>query len=918
MIDSDTARIFEGLLDSGSPEFIVQFLRKRSDEERSALETIADAYFSRHGESTPPTLRDISRRQMRKLAYSLLTGSASSIDAGVAWPEEDVDAYMEVLAAQPAAWRAQWVHERFVFARFRQWLALEAILRGACAPPERPQDEEILEQYHRNLIQMHHHVHVFSPERRAELWRANPWISGWPIDLLFEREGDADASLANADQFAPEHQRWRSFLIELTTDGTIERGRLLDLCLDSLTRDFVQRRATWYSQTFCALEPTIEELAARTAEITALLGSGTRGTISFATDRLVELQKAASLDGQAFLAGAAPCLLDRTKKVPLAALGIIEALIGDDPDLAGDTIDLLVLGLSHQNADVQKRSLKLLDAVEDALDTGQRAAIAEAAALVAPTVAPLAAKWCTANESRTEPAPDEADLARRVQDLPPSARALLGLAGTTEELEPAALSEGLLPLLPDAPALERIEGGEEFVLEALAHLQEPHDLARSERVLDAMVRTLPEDLGADLGKTLFDAADRAIDRSESEFYGTGIDARLETSELLLCWFGDESASWPPHTWMRSSSAPTPLLDRRRAEIAEALTSRSPGLASFPTHADGSIRSGDTSNRQARSLGAEDSGWLWARAHEEPWSAEDFEPRSLALYATKVIRKQDGYGYEFECLESDPDVLTQLPLPIARLVPRPLKNRELEGFGSYHGNFSDPLHIREAASAGLRHPEAVAHTFARDLSKNIDFDTALWQNRCLLEPLLRRDVVLGPNGRALLAIGLAAKDAHEVSIATEACLLAIADGRLDAQDFGAALGSLLFGPYGRPLRWAATFGEVSTASPLHARFVQRALNTAFTGPSDQKPHGLSALLERFVEISALTGLPVDDPSTRAYLEALRGSSKAAKAARTLLSTGDPDREAQHGAACRALALEGRLALAALLDPSRLTP
>jgi hypothetical protein len=206
---------------------------------------------------------------------------------------------------------------------------------------------------------------------------------------------------------------------------------------------------------------------------------------------------------------------------------------------------------------------------------------------------------------------------------------------------------------------------------------------------------------------------------------------------------------------------------------------------------------------------------------------------------------------------------------------------------------------------------------RLFANNLDWVEAEWQNRTHLEPLLEPDTTLGPMGLALLGLGLAAKEAGESGLATDAAISALRDGRLTGTSLGATLASLLalgMEPPSKPQpkpggmitasRWAKTLAEVARASPLHAAAVHIALQSALGGQPSLRPADLAALLELLHELSVQLGASIDQTEARSYLEAQKGGGKGGKLAKALLALQATDQSVRRREAAR-LVLEGRI-------------
>ncbi len=269
--------------------------------------------------------------------------------------------------------------------------------------------------------------------------------------------------------------------------------------------------------------------------------------------------------------------------------------------------------------------------------------------------------------------------------------------------------------------------------------------------------------------------------------------------------------------------------------------------------------------------------------------------------TPAIRARKSGRYTFRWLE-----LAREPSPPAKSDPfaaAPMLHRAgFEDERDAPGGWSIASY-RWASLAWPLGREAWAALGAVALAHNLDWGGAEWENRVYLEHLVAPDADLGPMAALLLALGLAAKEPGESGLATDIAIAAIEDGRADGETLGAAMAFLV--PTGIVLfaRWAKTLAEVARVSPLHAWVIQDAIERALPDDAKESPRDRAALVELLRELAIDAERAITRPGARAFLESLRGSSKAARAARaTLAAEGDG---AERGRAAMLAALQGRV-------------
>ena len=101
---------------------------------------------------------------------------------------------------------------------------------------------------------------------------------------LFEVEGGGEDSLANHEKFFGD--TWGKAFRALAAADAAMRGRLLDVSLAALARDFATYRAGWFSRFHETLEPSDDERTQRADAYLLLLRSRVGPTVSFAVAAL--------------------------------------------------------------------------------------------------------------------------------------------------------------------------------------------------------------------------------------------------------------------------------------------------------------------------------------------------------------------------------------------------------------------------------------------------------------------------------------------------------------------------------------------------------------------------------------------------------------------------------------------------------
>jgi hypothetical protein len=269
-------------------------------------------------------------------------------------------------------------------------------------------------------------VSGLGPQKVAKL-RADRDLIERALWRVFEVEGGGEVSLTNVDRFAGDE--WRNAFIELTSDGTLDRNSVLTACLSALNRDFAAYRASWYSATYVALEPTVDEIATSQADLRRLANAAVPATVGFALKQLVKIQKAGLLDIEETFVALPPATLVKAKGTALAAIGLARSISAHNPVSAAQVARA---ALGHPHADVQRTAAALL------AECGESDAVVNAAQDLAPSVRhELGIAVDLIAEQVVSPNQGLAGIPRRpsMADLAERAAALLEDASDVNELE---------------------------------------------------------------------------------------------------------------------------------------------------------------------------------------------------------------------------------------------------------------------------------------------------------------------------------------------------------------------------------------------------------------------------------------------------------------------------------------------------
>lgn len=418
----------------------------------------------------------------------------------------------------------------------------------------------------------------------AMVWGVAPWTSGTAMTTtplsglradpaLLERElwdllgtERAGRRLANHDGWRlrdtptpgrePRPPRpdatWRHALVTLAAEGTVDRPRLLDAALQAMLADWAAADVGWFVELHDALAPTSSEVAARVTTYLRLPASEIGPVVQVGLRAASRLLDSATAEPTAVARALEPALLRPQKGTALAALTLLDRIVGDAPWARREVGGAARAGLQHPRADVRDKARDLVGRCEP---TGPAT---------------------TAEHEPVAPRPraDEAPAASTVVSRAPE-------------------------------AVTPVSGAEELA-ELLAHLvEEADDPVGVERALDGVLR-----FRRDRPASARALAARAAQRVTELFPGpwSGQEIRADLAVLTSVWLGTghPGPGYPGrvvgHDFRRLSASSyssseirqpdwtlAALLTMRVHEVARAVRHGAGGrLLSLPTTADGSL------------------------------------------------------------------------------------------------------------------------------------------------------------------------------------------------------------------------------------------------------------------------------------------------------------------------------------------
>ena len=715
-------------------------------------------------------------------------------------------------------------------------------------------------------------------ESAAPALRRDPELVDRVLWRLFEVEGGGEVSLTNIDRFGG---CWQQTFLDLVSDGTIPRDRVMSRCLDTLGGDFSTYRAGWFSKLYLALDPTLDEMTRHQDAYRLLLRSEVGPTVSLAMKQLRALLRSGRLDAPETIPALAPVVLGRAKGSAIAALKMAERLADADPGLQPQATALAREAVGHSNRDVQAAAVRTLERygasaeavarADELAPSVQRALGVTAEDRLDPELPPVAAPTSTPPppSTRDDLLERTAALLEDASDVLEVEAVLAGLASTgpTDALRPlhkrarrpgggpmstqvaglvrASLGDPVQPIsTPPGPAaflasrfaeVADILVGKERPRTLLATPDTGEGWVTPATLVDRIVAD-PEPLVSDLVAALL----RLGPGGRAEALGRASQVSGELGQVLCHALGgaaDAAGLNRVPWWVAASRARAPLDDdplllRHGLDVAgqgRALTTGLDFTTTSGTYVDGGY------NRTW-------THYYWTPIVEQ--ALPDVGPDQPTAHwpgAGPVSEHEVGLNV---LAAADTD-LGELVAHLAAIWPHDAEHFLVHTcpvvfYATYPGPWHDAVRVLEALS---RHPGR-----------------------------------LGNLAAATIAVGLSAGRPDQRLAAIDAFHDLVGTGRVTPTGLADAM-ELTAGDC-TATRWGGSLRDAST-TPAGARAAVATLTSLL--PRLQPGHqGLHALLDVLHEESLRHGLPVTDPSLRVWLRDFSGSSKAARTARALLS------------------------------------
>lgn len=731
------------------------------------------------------------------------------------------------------------------------------------------------------------------------------------------------------------HQSWGPALIALVNDRSIDRRRLLDAAHETLRRGLQLKDTGFHMRLIERLEPTAQELVQLRDVYLDLLSHRVDAVVRFALAQCDALLKNGDLEPAVILDRIGPAL-QREKKAPAeAALKLIRKIVKSDRSLGENAARAAMEGLRHPLPDIHEKALDLIEELGAPPDLAEY--VDEVAPSQRARAGKLVPSMATGSTSSSGDLELFVTRARKLDAGTRSLYAIDSLLDAIEKQEepPRYAPSPSVPRLDEAKAVVPVRDFTEMVDLMLLVMETQPAAVDVERALDAFSRLAvdpPFDYRARTGALLQRTTQHASGAGDWSIVGTHI------MRLVQLWLRGSSAhspqsapeeflglrvdeivkrvrkkramtllALPTHgTWID----PRVLVDRVKAheqasvplgtcDLVQALLRLAPEHRAEALEAARSLDS-DEAAVVRYALGGDDElrrnpsllGRLLGSAAngDVAWQLRAAAFRAREPFGTdESARNTPAAGFAFGVAPAKYTWRVRGDTRTYRTAVEYFVDVEWPHSESQDAGWPLSLFGEKArrwifaAAADVRHRQSIwpvdpTPTFVAGVHSIVDrmFRPASGYTPTApyLEPLLDPNVAVSSLAQVALALALVAQDADARTMAIDAAIEAIADGRLLGSELGNVYAQMMstdgFIKLGRI---AEAVDSIARTSVVHQLACARLLEEVLSWVTPPGPRDLHHLLAVYRELLAATNRSAD-PRLAALTASASGTGKGA--------------------------------------------
>ena len=394
------------------------------------------------------------------------------------------------------------------------------------------------------------------------------------------------------------YESWTDALVKLSESGHLDRQRLLDASLEGLSLDLKQNQLSGFHKLHKRLKPSAAERDRRQGEYLMLLAHKVGHVCKFGLDMLGQIEKDGKLDASAFLGEVQAVFFQDGKGNAVAALKLIQRILGRRPDQREDALRAVIEALQHSDADVQERAIDILEAQGESLGDGLRRDIAQfsgfaAVSLKARLSGLLGEEDRAAGDADSAeplaPADVESVLGRLSAQENKALRIGEILASETFQYLPISNDVMDQAILPTVAPLDPVQSVDELIA-LVSHAVEIVDSPDIvERIIDGVSRLCHERSGDFREKSapLLHRLEEGGSESSKGLRGYG-GVQLALADLLLSWLTSDWYQSPTNEYSKGDASFEAVVAHLRAITRRVAQGQPSPLLSTPSHSGGWI------------------------------------------------------------------------------------------------------------------------------------------------------------------------------------------------------------------------------------------------------------------------------------------------------------------------------------------
>ena len=394
---------------------------------------------------------------------------------------------------------------------------------------------------------------------------------------------------------------WHDTLLKLTSDGLIDRNRLIDYSFSLLVGTAEREHKKTYYNVSAADFPikfnrelVKEQTPSYISQFTSLLGATHKDVSTYASTVLTAMPSGA-LKVEEICSCIEPAFLNKNKEPADAALKLLDRLAKEQPSKGDEYGKALLAAFNHSSKDIHRKALALIKSTKvlnhESLLSEFRERIDMLAGMERAEAERLLADYHNNGSTSQEVtrastlAPAEVDLFARAGALDQKLRELARIDDTIEAIKtnqfidnPINLENLDFPRLNPEAVLKPIDNLDDLIYMFMKIWSGKSDAMELESVLDGVSRLCHERPPEFEAKT--EALREKANKSAQDHLAFGLANGL--TQLAEAWLGDSKLMRPP-------AQPGSFFSRRCLAVAKRVSSRiSAPLLATPTHAGGWI------------------------------------------------------------------------------------------------------------------------------------------------------------------------------------------------------------------------------------------------------------------------------------------------------------------------------------------